>query len=51
MINDGLKDFKYVRLSVSVQKLNGEVVEQFDETDQKLGANSIIEYHPLKLLI
>ena len=48
MINDGLKDFKYVRLSVSVQKLNGEVVEQFDETDQKLGANSIIEYHPLK---
>ncbi len=48
VINDGLKDFKYVRLSVSVQKLNGEVVEQFDETDQKLGANSIIEYHPLK---
>lgn len=49
VINDGLKDFKSVRLSVSIQKLNGEVVEQFDETDQKLNANSIVEYNPLKI--
>ncbi|WP_284357779.1 beta-mannosidase [Elizabethkingia anophelis] len=49
VINDGLKDFKSVRLSVSIQKLNGEVVEKFDETDQKLNANSIVEYSPLKI--
>ncbi|HIC8807549.1 TPA: glycosyl hydrolase 2 galactose-binding domain-containing protein [Elizabethkingia anophelis] len=49
VINDGIKDFKSVRLSVSIQKLNGEVVEKFDETDQKLNANSIVEYSPLKI--
>lgn len=49
VINDGIKDFKSVRLSVSIQKLNGEVVEKFDETDQKLSANSIVEYSPLKI--
>lgn len=48
VVNDDLKNFKSVRLSVSVQKFNGEIVNQFDETDQKLDTNSKIEYHPVK---
>ncbi|MCW3161725.1 beta-mannosidase [Chryseobacterium oryctis] len=49
VINDEFKDYQSVRLSTQIYTLNGGLLQEFDETDQDLKENSVLNYHPLQV--